>query len=68
MQLRSQLQYDSVSRQLNALLRYRWEYAPGAELFAALGEAAEVTGAPPSLGYHSSGSELLLRLGHRFQF
>ena len=68
MQLRSQLQYDSISRQLNGLLRYRWEYAPGAEVFAAVGEAARVTGAPPSLGYHSYGSELLLRLGHRFQF
>jgi hypothetical protein len=68
MQLRSQLQYDSVSRQMNALLRYRWEYAPGSEVFAALGEAARVTGALPALGYHSSGSELLLRLGHRFQF
>jgi hypothetical protein len=67
MQLRSQLQYDSVSRVMGALLRYRWEYAPGAEIFAALGEAALVTGSPPSLGYHSSGSELLLRLGHRFQ-
>lgn len=68
MQLRSQLQYDSVSDTLGALLRYRWEYAPGSEVFAALGEAARVTGALPSLGYHSSGSELLLRLGHRFQF
>jgi hypothetical protein len=67
MQLRSQLQYDSVSKLMSALLRYRWEYSPGAELFAALGEAALVTGTPPSLGYHSSGSELLLRLGHRFQ-
>ncbi|MFO1410507.1 MAG: carbohydrate binding family 9 domain-containing protein [Steroidobacteraceae bacterium] len=68
MQLRSQLQYDSISRQMNALLRYRWEYAPGSEVFAAVGEAARITGAPPSLGYHSYGSELLLRLGHRFQF
>jgi hypothetical protein len=68
MQLRSQLQYDSVSDLLNALLRYRWEYAPGSEIFAAVGEAARVTGALPSLGYHSSGSELLVRLGHRFQF
>jgi hypothetical protein len=68
MQLRSQLQYDSVTKQMNALLRYRWEYALGSELFAAIGEAARVTGALPSLGYHSSGSEVLLRLGHRFQF
>ncbi|MCC7463650.1 MAG: carbohydrate binding family 9 domain-containing protein [Gammaproteobacteria bacterium] len=68
MQLRSQLQYDSVSGTLGALLRYRWEYTPGSEIFAAVGEAAHVTGALPSLGYHSSGSELLLRLGHRFQF
>ena len=68
LQLRSQLQYDSISRQMNALLRYRWEYAPGSEVFAAVGEAARITGAPPSLGYHSYGSELLLRLGHRFQF
>ncbi len=68
MQLRSQLQYDSVSRLLGALLRYRWEYAPGAEVFAALGEAALVSGAPPSLSYHSAGSEMLVRLGHRFQF
>jgi hypothetical protein len=67
MQLRSQLQYDSVSQALGALLRYRWEYAPGAEIFAALGEAALVTGAPPSLGYHSEGSELLVRVGYRFQ-
>jgi hypothetical protein len=68
MQLRSQLQYDSVSQLMSALLRYRWEYAPGAELFAALGEAALVSGSPPSLGYHSAGSEVLVRLGHRFQF
>jgi hypothetical protein len=68
MQLRSQLQYDSVSQLMSALLRYRWEYAPGAELFAALGEAALASGSPPSLSYHSAGSEVLVRLGHRFQF
>jgi hypothetical protein len=68
MQLRSQLQYDSITQLLSALLRYRWEYAPGAELFAALGEAALVSGTPPSLSYHSGGSEVLLRVGYRFQF
>jgi hypothetical protein len=68
MQLRSQLQYDSVSELMSALLRYRWEYAPGAEIFAALGEAARASGTPPSLRYHSAGSEVLVRLGHRFQF
>ena len=68
MQLRSQLQYDSVSELMSALLRYRWEYAPGAEIFAALGEAALASGTPPSLRYHSAGSEVLVRLGHRFQF
>lgn len=42
MQFAMQAQYDNISQRFGFLGRYRWEYRPGNEIFAALGQAATV--------------------------
>lgn len=68
MQLRTQLQYDTITRCFRVLVRYRWEYRPETELFAALGETALAEGPLFDTRYRSQASESVLRLGHQFQF
>ena len=40
MQLIIQEQFDNISRNFSFAARYRWEYEPGNELFAAIGQSA----------------------------
>ena len=70
MNLKTQLQYDNISKHFALLAQYRWEYQPGQEIFVALGEAATVQylSQPRDLTYNSDNEQLIVRLGHRFQF
>lgn len=68
MTLRSQVQYDNITKRLQLLLRYHWEYEPGNELFIALGEDGTLTRPLFKPHYLSTNSTFLVRLGHTFQF
>jgi hypothetical protein len=68
MVLDSQLQYDNVSRRLAASIRFKWQLKPATDLFAALGEAASLSGPVTDASYHSQGTALILRVGHRLQY
>ena len=64
MQVALQAQYDNISKDIGFLARYRWEYQPGSELFAALGQSALV----PHGRLLAQSTQFSLRLGHTFRF
>jgi hypothetical protein len=64
MQLRGQVQYDNISKDLQLSLRYRWEFAPGTELLVVLGDDATLSGSY----YQSHASQFSVRLGKTFRF
>ena len=64
MQVRGQLQYDNISKNLELSLRYRWEFEPGSELLVVLGDDATLSGRY----YQSHVSQLSVRLGKTFRF
>jgi hypothetical protein len=64
MQLDLQVQYDNISKEFGFLLRYRWEYAPGDELFVAFGQTALV----PDRRFVAQRSEFSVRLGRTFRY
>jgi hypothetical protein len=67
MKLVTELQYDNVSHQFGASLRYRWEVRPTTELLVTLGESATLYDKFPNARYHSQATAVSVRLGHRFQ-
>ena len=64
MQVRAQGQYDNISQAFGMSVRYRWEFAPGSEFFAALGESADIVGTH----YSSQTSQGSVRIGHTMRF
>jgi hypothetical protein len=68
MQLKSEFQYDNVSHGLSASLRFKWQIHPATELFVALGESALLFGDPVRGSYHSQGTAIVVRFGHRLQY
>jgi hypothetical protein len=64
MQLAIQAQFDNISESFSFLARYRWEYQPGSELFAAFGQSAII----PGTNFEAQTSQVSLRLGHTFRF
>jgi len=64
MQIRTQGQYDNISQAFGMSVRYRWEFAPGSEFFAALGESADIVGTH----YSSQTSQGSVRIGHTMRF
>ena len=68
MQLRTQIQYDNITKRFQLLARYRWEYTPDSEFFVSVGETSAVTG--PFFGprYVPNNTQVLIRIGHTFQF
>jgi hypothetical protein len=64
MQLYTEAQYDNVSERFALSLRYRWEYEPGQEFFAALGQSAFI----PGEEFVSRSTQAVIRLGHTFRF
>lgn len=64
MQLFTQVQFDNVSQNFAASVRYRWEYEPGNELFVLLGQAAVI----PGVTFQPLITQAAIRLGHTFRF
>jgi hypothetical protein len=64
MQILVQAQYDNISRSLGFSLRYRWEYQPGNELFAAFGQSALI----PGTTFEPQTTDVSVRLGQTFRF
>jgi len=64
MQLAIQAQFDNISESFSFLARYRWEYRPGSEFFAALGQSAIL----PGTTFEAQTTQLSIRLGHTFRF
>ena len=65
MQLFTQLQFDNISQNFTASIRYRWEYEPGQELFASVGQSAVIPGEPT---FVPQSTQVSFRLGHTFRF
>jgi len=65
MQLLTQLQFDNISQKFALSVRYRWEYQPGQELFASLGQSAIIPGEPTFIPGTTQAS---IRIGHTFRF
>lgn len=66
MSIQSQAQYDNLSHNMGLSARYRWEYRPGAEFFAAIGESALITNRLSH--FASQTSAAAIRIGQTFQF
>jgi hypothetical protein len=64
MQLALQAQYDNISENFGFSARYRWEYAPGDELFIAIGQSA-IFG---NQGFIAQTTQATVRLGQTFRF
>jgi Carbohydrate family 9 binding domain-like len=64
MQLFTQLQFDNVSQNFAASVRYRWEYQPGSELFVLLGQAAAI----PGVTFQPLITQAAMRIGHTLRF
>ena len=65
MQLKTQAQYDNISEGFGMSARYRWEFAPGSELFVALGEGGDLLNGSH---YRSSTTQASVRVGHLMRF
>jgi hypothetical protein len=65
MQLRTQIQYDNISEAVTLSARYRWEYAPGSELFVALGESGDLINGDH---YRSATTQASVRIGQLMRF
>jgi hypothetical protein len=64
MQLALQAQYDNISQDFGFLARYRWEYLPGSEFFAAFGQSALI----PNSRFVMQRTQFSIRLGHTLRF
>lgn len=65
MQLKTQAQYDNISEGFGMSARYRWEFAPGSEIFVALGESGDLLNGSH---YRSSTTQASVRIGHLMRF
>jgi len=59
-----QAQWDNISQAMGASIRYRWEYEPGSEFFAAIAEGAHID----EETYESHVSGASIRIGHLFRY
>jgi hypothetical protein len=64
MQLALQAQFDNISQDFGFLARYRWEYLPGSEFFAAFGQSALI----PNSRFVMQRTQFSIRLGHTLRF
>jgi Carbohydrate family 9 binding domain-like/Domain of unknown function (DUF5916) len=70
MQIFNQFQYDNISERIVFSLRYRWEYQPGQELFASIGQFGSVPGEAAFIPgtYVPTSTQATIRLGRTFRF
>jgi hypothetical protein len=64
MNLALQRQYDNISQRFALSLRFRWEYEPGQEFFASVGQAAVI----PGQTFVPGATQAAIRLGHTFRY
>jgi hypothetical protein len=65
MSLILQGQYDNISHNFGFAARYRWEYKPGQEIFAGVGQSATIPGIDD---FQPQTTQFSFRLGHTFRF
>lgn len=63
-----QMQYDNISESFSIFSRTRWEIRPQTELFVSLGHGAIIQTDKFPRDFESVQTQLVLRLGNRFQF
>ncbi len=68
MQLKTEAQYDNISKQFTFSARYRWEFQPGSEFFVALGENASITERLFDPQYASQTTQAPIRIGPTLRF
>ena len=68
MQLYTQLQFDNISQNFSFSARYRWEYEPGNEIFASVGQAALIPQMSFAPTFTPELSQAVIRLGHTLRF
>ena len=66
MQLRTQVQYDNITKQMSVLARYNWEYEPGQEIFASVGDTSIVDGTLFKPNYHARTTQAIIRRSPRW--
>jgi hypothetical protein len=64
MTLTLQSEYDNISAEIGISARLRWEFLPGAEMFASLGNSARVEGRD----FTTDETVAALRIGNTFRF
>ncbi|MEZ5896072.1 MAG: carbohydrate binding family 9 domain-containing protein [Parvularculaceae bacterium] len=67
MSIKTEVQYDNISEEFTFFSRFRWEPAPGREIFISLGHSAIIEAEKFPRDFVSQGSSLALRLGHTFR-
>ncbi len=68
MQVSTQIQYDNITDHFQVLARYHWQYSPGQEIFASLGESSLIEGLLTAPYYHPQQTQAEIRIGHTFLF
>jgi hypothetical protein len=68
MQLKTEAQYDNLSHSFSLSTRYRWEYSPGSEFFAAVGESSLIDKRLWHSHYASQTTQASIRIGHTLRF
>jgi hypothetical protein len=59
------VQYDNISESFAASIRFFWEYEPGKQLFASIGQSAMIPGEPIFVPQTTQAS---IRLGQTLRF
>ena len=65
MQVFGQVQFDNISENFAAAIRFFWEYEPGQQLFASIGQSAVIPGEPV---FVPQSTQATIRLGQTFRF
>lgn len=68
MTIRTEMQYDNISEAFTFFSRFSWEPVPESEIFLSFGHTALLEADTFPRDFHSLGSGLALRLGHKFRF
>lgn len=65
MMIQTQAEFDNISDALSLSARYRWEFAPGTELFVGIGEGGQLL---DESRYKSDTTRASIRIGHLMRF
>ncbi len=68
MQLRTEVQYDNISGNVNVFSRFKWEFSPGSELFIGVGHNADMPARDFANEFSSNVSTVTVRVGRTFSY